>query len=138
MTGRILIGKDSAGDFGIKCSLPGFDVETADDTDPGKFSFNSNWNDLCKIHMQGLINTVPQSNYASNLVHGLSYMPFVEAKPYSSNTYYNDILDTFVNPSFTLTFNLMSVVNWSGGIQFFSVNSLQVFYVVYKLGWNSP
>jgi len=84
-TRRVLIGKDLAGVFGLKVSLPGFDVLTDDENDANKFSFNSKWTDLVKVHLVGTINA-PVNNFSNPPVTQvpysvLPYRPFVEIRP---------------------------------------------------------
>lgn len=52
---RILGGNYGDGTFGIKTSLPGYDVSVlADDNDVTKRSFNSQWTNLAKIKIIGV------------------------------------------------------------------------------------
>lgn len=54
MSRRVLIGDFGDGvTFGLKVSLPGYDVLTDDDQDGNKFSFNSEWTDLIRPDMIG-------------------------------------------------------------------------------------
>ena len=52
---RVLGGNYGDGTFGIKTSLPGYDVSVlADDNDVTKRSFNSQWTNLAKIRVIGI------------------------------------------------------------------------------------
>lgn len=62
-------------DFGVKLSLPGNDIETADDT---QLLFNSEWPNIKifkNIHVQGTFSTTPQNIIIYN--HGLGFVPAV-------------------------------------------------------------
>ena len=83
-TRRVIIGKDQYGVFGLKATLPGFDVFNDDENDANKFSFNSKWTDIMRIHVVGVV-TAPADSLAfadqcQVPFPALPYRPFLECR----------------------------------------------------------
>lgn len=113
-TARLRIGKQADGTYGMRSTLPGFDVRYDDASDVTKFSFNSEWTDIVRVHDYGYADApapvpswpgpVPGAiDDASNSfrftnnndwliphAHSLGYVPFVEARVISGSTIYDD------------------------------------------------
>lgn len=75
MIPRAVIGKYPTGVFGMKTSLPGYNALTDDDSDPNKFSFNSQWPDLVRTHLVGIATSTVSFGYPY-----LGYVPFAQVK----------------------------------------------------------
>ena len=97
MTSRLIIGNIGGGGFGLKCTVPGVDVLTADNNNPALFSFNSSWSNMIRIAASGYANITYTSNttYSSSspIVHSLGFTPFIEVR--SMENYANRIFDEF-------------------------------------------
>lgn len=73
MTRRFILGNYGTGVVGLKAALPGFDAILDDDTDPAKFSFNSQWaQDVMQIHAAG------KTRFCTKVTHSLGFAPFAE------------------------------------------------------------
>lgn len=83
-TRRVVIGQDLAGYFGLKASLPGYDVLTDDENDANKFSFNSKWTDIMRLHVVGVVTAPTDSLASANQCQvpfpALPYRPFLECR----------------------------------------------------------
>lgn len=107
------------GSFGMRTTLPGFDARNDDPSDPTKFSFNTDWNDIVYIDRVGYVNPpspVPNTDgpmpgswiraqpefgidgwdeinspWLIPVVHGLPYRAYVEARAsYPNGVIYDD------------------------------------------------
>ncbi len=144
MAPRVVIGKDNAGNYGIKCSLPGYNALTDDDTDLNKFSFNSNWNDLLVIHQRGIATPATFPTVTNIPFSDLGYLPFIEVKPFTAGNpqrYYNDYQfvsqQTTVFTRYQTGFNAWVETDTIRMFDYALSGWNQVFYVVYRLGYNS-
>ena len=75
---RLVLGNIGGGRSGMKCSLPGVNALTADDQDPELFSFCSDWTDLAKLALTGIVSITGLNGNSSitvNVTHGLGYRP---------------------------------------------------------------
>jgi len=94
-TDRVVIGKYLNGTMGLKVSMPGYSALNDDDSDASKFSFNSQWNDLVKIHMMSVVSSYTPITTGS-VTHyyiffpNLGYKPFVEIRRVDGNKFYDD------------------------------------------------
>lgn len=95
---RVIIGRRGT-QFGLWCSLPGVNALTADANDSNKFSFNSEWPDILKVHQLGTVSSYSISDppfvKRDVLFPALSYVPYVEARLYHAGKYYNDIVRSY-------------------------------------------
>lgn len=91
-----VIGFYPSGVIGLKTSLPGFNALTDDDNDANKFSFNSEWTDIEKVHLTGIA-TAPTSfaGLYDIPIPALPYIPFVEMRAFSGNVINDDFLTVF-------------------------------------------
>jgi hypothetical protein len=97
---RVVIGKYNDGvTIGLRVSLPGVDALTGDSSDPGNFSFDSEWTDIAQIHQVSLTSrTTYTQPWGTGLVvtgfrttwPALGYKPFVETRLYSAGVIYDD------------------------------------------------
>ena len=88
-------------------TLPGYDALTDDASDVTKFSFNSDWTDIVRVHKYGYVDppsplpseTGPtpggfgspnSSPWLIPVAHSLGFVPFVEARVISGNVIYDD------------------------------------------------
>lgn len=94
MSRRVVLGKYLNGTMGLKVSRPGFDALTDDDSDPNKFSFNSQWTNIVPVHQVGIVgpnpvtfeNSAPYSDWV-NVAHNLGYIPFIDARAFYPQGY---------------------------------------------------
>lgn len=84
-TRRAVLGALPGGGFGLRVSLPGFDVLADDPTDVSKFSFNSDWTDLLRTHQYGFVATNQTVPFPE-----LGYYPFIEVRQVSPSDAYDD------------------------------------------------
>jgi hypothetical protein len=107
---RVCIGKYSDNTtVGLRVSLPGVDALSGNSSDPGTFSFDSEWSDISQIHQVGLTarTTYTQPWGALLTVTGfrtlwsaLGYKPFVETRLYAGGVIYDDYFPNGLNPTF--------------------------------------
>lgn len=110
-TRRVRLGYNGTS-YGLRTTLPGYDALTDDATDVTKFSFNSDWTDIVRVHDYGYVDApasvpswpgpTPGAIDDSSLLftnnnpwlvshaHSLGYVPFVEARVISGNVIYDD------------------------------------------------
>lgn len=147
MAPRARLGKQSDGTFGLRCSLPGVNVSTADPNGYG-FSFDSDWTNIAKIALTGTANiaggTLPVAGTPTIVPHGAGYAPFFEARILNGSTINDDTValsSVFTSNKFSgvpavvdasnITFNQQASGFASGGFQPFVAYS--VLYVVYLI-----
>lgn len=147
MAPRARLGKQSDGTFGLRCSLPGVNVSTADPNGFG-FSFDSDWTNIAKIALTGTASvaggTLPVGGTPTVVSHGLGFAPFFEARLLSGSVINDDTFSlsgTVTNNKFSgapavvdtsnITFNPQASAFASGGFQPFIAYS--VIYVVYLI-----
>jgi len=97
-TRRVRLGFNN-GVFGLRTTLPGYDALNDDANDVTKFSFNSEWTDILKVHKYGIVPVASTDapappdpggiNLLSNpwlvpVAHTLGYRPFLEARKFQS------------------------------------------------------
>lgn len=93
MASRVVIGALPGGGYGLKSSLPGFDVLSVTNDDSQKLSFSSNWTNVAHVHMTGVGSIgAGISNMTISYV-SLGYIPFVEVRScnLSSGVVYDDM-----------------------------------------------
>jgi hypothetical protein len=139
---RVVIGRRGTG-LGLYCSLPGVNALTADANDSNRFSFNSDWTDLLKVHQMGTVSdySVSEPPFVKRDVYfpALSYVPYVEARLYDRGRYYNDVVRTYrydTGTGFWLyTVNAAAASITRNSIRIHQVASTRerAFYVVYAL-----
>jgi len=111
MSTRRVLGGFNGSTIGLRTTLFGFDARYDDADDVTKFSFNSDWTDIARVHMAGIV--APPSPYPSAIypypsnftttgydaadnpwlvpvAHSLGYAPFVEARKIDGYTVYDD------------------------------------------------
>lgn len=147
MAPRARLGKQSDGTFGLRCSLSGNNVSSADPNGPG-FSFSSDWANIVKIALTGTVNvaggTLPVGGLPATVPHGVGYAPFFEARILSGSAIYDDTVSlsgAFTSNKFSgvpavvdtsnITFNPQASGFASGGFQPFIAYS--AIYVVYLI-----
>lgn len=147
MAPRARLGKQSDGTFGLRCSLPGNNVSSADPNGPG-FSFDSDWANIVKIALTGTANiaggTLPVAGTPTVVSHGVGFAPFFEARLLSGSVINDDTVNlsnVFTSNRFSgvpavvdtsnITFNQQASGFASGGFQPFIGYS--VIYVVYLI-----
>lgn len=145
MAPRARLGQQSDGSFGLRCSLPGNNVSSADPNGPG-FSFSSSWTNIAKIAMTGTANiaggTLTVNGTPTIVPHGLGFAPFFEARLLSGSVINDDTValsSVFTSNKFSgvpavvdasnITYNQQASGFASGGLQPFIAYS--VLYVVY-------
>lgn len=140
MAARVVIGRDNAGNYGLKCSLPGFDALTDDDQDPSKFSFNSQWTDNVTVHLHGLATVTGPAFAAGTLVpFSLPYIPFMEVKLSDGSTYYNDYSfrgdrGDGLGDSIRSSYLSWARANGMNAGIFGGAPTNSIFYVIYNMG----
>ena len=100
MSRRVVLGQQSDGSYGLRCSAVGFDAFTA--TDDGQaITFDSRWTDIAKISAVGIASEVVINNVGGTNIFGvrafypnLGYKPFVEVRNLSGTT----VMTTFGIP----------------------------------------
>jgi hypothetical protein len=129
MTRRVLIGNLGSARYGLQCALEGFDVITDDENDPEKFSFNSEWDGLFKIHAVGFMTANSSVAYPA-----LGYTPFVDVRTYSAG---NLLDDRYVdNGDFCEGSSLVARPDSNSMSVVYNQNlsaSQNLFYLVYKV-----
>lgn len=112
MTRRVRLGNMGGGSYGLRTTRPGYDAILDDASDVTKFSFNSDWTDVVRIHNYGYVD--PPSSLPSwppptpgaiddssllftnnnpwlvPVAHSLGYIPYVEARVVDGSTIYDD------------------------------------------------
>lgn len=84
---RIRVGNYGNGVFGVKTSLPGFDVTVlADDNDVTKRSFNSEWASICNIKIIG----AASSEWTQSSTQGSEFIAGTGFKDYSRSSWVNN------------------------------------------------
>jgi hypothetical protein len=98
--------------YGLRTTLVGYDAVADDANDVNKFSFNSDWTDIVRVHKYGYVDPpspVPSwpgptpgaiddssalftrnNPWLVAVAHTLGYIPFVEARVVNGNTIYDD------------------------------------------------
>lgn len=103
MSRRVVLGRYLNGTMGLKVSRPGFDALTDDDSDPNKFSFNSQWSNIVPVHQVGIVGPYPYTVETTGSVeppwvdvgHNLAFIPYIEARafyPQNSFTSAGDVV----------------------------------------------
>lgn len=88
-TPAAVLGKYANGTtYGLKTSLPGINALTDDDTDPSKFSFNSEWTDIVRPHQIGIASF--PANLTTIFFPGLAFRPFYEVRRVIGSVIYDD------------------------------------------------
>jgi hypothetical protein len=138
-TRRVVIGKQGDGTFGLRIALPGFDALTDDANDSNKFSFNSDWADLVKVHAIGTFTLSSSSSTVpvTVVIPTLSYIPTMDIRLISGNTVYDDhmVIDTPLGSTTPRSTAVVGAPSTSD-FQAFHPRALQgstALYVVYKV-----
>ena len=83
MSRRVVIGQYADGvNYGLRVSLATYDALLDNSNDAGKFSFDSNWTDIVKIHQAGIATIAASTSIPLNSLPfpDLGYIPFFEAR----------------------------------------------------------
>jgi len=89
MTARVAIGNLGGGKFGLRSTMPGYDVLT-EPANSANLSFDSNWPNTVSVRQTGAV-SIPWRDQAWPIYFANSgYFPIVEARPYSGNVVYDD------------------------------------------------
>ncbi|WP_458760555.1 hypothetical protein ACSVBT_07110 [Afipia sp. TerB] len=125
-----VLGKYANGTtYGLKTSLPGINALTDDDTDPSKFSFNSEWTDIVRPHQIGIVNfsavntIVPFPN--------LGFRPFYEIRRMIGSVICDDRMVQLPPPSANAQSGIFSDIA-SSFLKLVSPVGDRVIYVIYK------
>jgi hypothetical protein len=89
---RLLIGDYGNGTVGLKTSLPGYDVSVlADDSNPDRRSFNSEWTNILYTAQIGVVAGVTVSNVTIP-INDLGFIPFYDVRCYEIDgpAFYDD------------------------------------------------
>ncbi len=78
---RIVLGNYGDGRQGLKCSKPGVNAMTADDSDPSLFYFNTEWDWVVEIHQAGVGRGSDWVNF-----NALPFYPMIDAQYYNPTT----------------------------------------------------
>lgn len=94
-TSRIVIGALGGGDYGLKCSVPGVNARTADNSVPSNWSFHTGWGNTIRLAQAGFtaLAFTPYAIQSAIVYHGLGFRPFVEARSMESTV--NVVCDEF-------------------------------------------
>jgi hypothetical protein len=91
---RVIIGNLPGGGYGLKASLPGFDVSEVTDDDTAKLSFSSNWTNATKLHIVSIISLPVINEFGTRQGSipfvALPYLPFGAVRGVSGTTIYDD------------------------------------------------
>jgi hypothetical protein len=127
---RVVRGRFLNGSGGIRISLPPYDALLDDSSDPRKFSLDSDWPDLVKIHMAG-VGSKNASADATVPFAELGYKPFVEIRAKVGATVYDDSLaPARVGIGASIFSNRLVIPTVLSGV---NAGSYDFVYVVYKV-----
>jgi hypothetical protein len=91
MTARVAIGNLGGGKFGLRSTLPGYDVLTEPENS-ANLSFDSNWTNLVSVRQAGVVSYPWIDQIGSVFFMDTGYAPIAEARYYSGNVVYDDFL----------------------------------------------
>lgn len=142
-TRRVVIGQDFGGYFGLKASLPGYDVLLDDENDANKFSFNSKWTDIVRLHVVGVV-AAPSSSLATSdqcqvPFPTLPYRPFLECRTVRDGVIRDDwtTLRHATRTEAAYNYSTRGIAfNVSNSVLSMTVNDINtlVIYQIYKTG----
>ena len=139
MSRRVVLGQQSDGSYGLRCSAPGFDALTAAD-DGQAITFDSRWTDIAKISAVGIASEVVVGNVSGTDIFGvrafypnLGYKPFIEIRQLSGATVSDDFWTGMANPgtgAYATVEATQASVTVVGGP---TNQGLQALFVVYQI-----
>lgn len=139
MTRRVVLGKQADGSYALRTSLPGHDALLADDDDTEALSFNSNWENLLKVHQVGVVSAGTVAEGSPNVsvpFTSLGYIPFAEARIISGDVVYDDrivSITRFPTPPATTTItSLHACISTNNFRLYHKIGGTGVLYAIYK------
>ena len=89
MTARVAIGNLGGGKFGLRSTMPGYDVLTEPENS-ANLSFDSNWTNTVSVRQSGVAAYPWRDQVWPVYFLNSGYIPIVEARPYSGNVVFDD------------------------------------------------
>ncbi len=132
-TPRTFWGHWLDGSFRLRCSLNGYDAINDNSDIPDRFSFDSSWPDLVKIHSAGS-GAKPDGSAGLIAFADLGYTPFVEMRLKSGDTIYDDrFLSDMIGVSSQIRSNSLTIIGVPGAFPGRYDGPFEYAYVIYKI-----